>query len=57
MSPHGPRADDDARALEFSLQEPERFGIIFDRYFAEIHRYVARRLGSDAADDVTAESS
>jgi RNA polymerase sigma factor (sigma-70 family) len=54
--PLPPHARDDARDLEASLREPERFGVIFDRYFAEIHRYVARRLGSDAADDIVAEA-
>lgn len=32
------------------------FALIFDRYFAEIHGYVARRLGADAADDIAAET-
>lgn len=50
------RAADDAREVACSLREPERFGIIFDRYFAEIHQYIARRLGSDAADDIAAET-
>ena len=47
---------DDAQQVELSLREPERFGVVFDRYFAEIHGYVARRLGRDAADDVAAET-
>lgn len=48
--------DDDAQQVELSLREPERFGVVFDRHFAEIHGYVARRLGRDAADDVAAET-
>ncbi|HEX6472098.1 MAG TPA: RNA polymerase sigma factor [Streptosporangiaceae bacterium] len=32
------------------------FGEIFDAYFVEIHRYVARRLDRDIADDVAAET-
>lgn len=48
--------DDDARQVELSLRDPERFGVVFDRYFGEIHGYVARRLGRDAADDVAAET-
>lgn len=47
---------DDARQVELSLREPECFGAVFDRYFTEIHGYVARRLGRDAADDVAAET-
>jgi RNA polymerase sigma-70 factor (ECF subfamily) len=47
---------DDAQQVELSLRDPERFGVVFDRYFAEIHGYVAKRLGRDAADDVAAET-
>ncbi|RAY14896.1 RNA polymerase subunit sigma-70 [Actinomadura craniellae] len=50
-----PRADDSA-AIRLSRDEPERFGEIFDAHFAEIHRYVAARLGRDAAEDVVAET-
>jgi DNA-directed RNA polymerase specialized sigma24 family protein len=39
-----------------SLRDPDRFGVIFDRYFTEIHGYVARRLGDEAADDIAAET-
>jgi RNA polymerase sigma factor (sigma-70 family) len=46
----------DARDVEISLRDPDRFGVIFDRYFAEIHGYVARRLGDEAADDIAAET-
>jgi len=47
---------DDARQIELSLADPDCFGVLFDRYFAEIHGYVARRIGRDAADDVAAET-
>ena len=33
-----------------------RFDEVFDAYFAEIHRYAARRLGPDAAGDVAAQT-
>ncbi|MFG2007274.1 RNA polymerase sigma factor [Spirillospora sp. NPDC048911] len=37
--------------------EPQaRFAAIFDDHYDEIHRYVDRRLGADAADDITAET-
>lgn len=49
-------ADDDARLIKASLEEPERFAALYDRHAPAIHRYVARRLGLDAADDVTAET-
>lgn len=48
--------DEDARALEASAREPDRFTTIFDRYFAQVHSYVARRLGADIADDLAAET-
>jgi RNA polymerase sigma factor (sigma-70 family) len=46
----------DAAVIEKSWHEPEVFAEIFHRYFEEIHRYVARRLGKDAADDIAAET-
>ncbi|MFC5187416.1 RNA polymerase sigma factor [Actinomadura harenae] len=46
----------DGAVIERSWREPERFGEIFDAYFAEIHRYVARRLDVDAADDIASET-
>ncbi|WP_243711159.1 RNA polymerase sigma factor [Actinomadura sp. KC216] len=47
---------DDSAVLRSSLREPERFGVIFDAYFAEIHGYAARRLGPDAAADVASQT-
>lgn len=46
----------DAAVIEASWHEPERFAEIFHRYFEEVHRYVARRLGADVADDIAAET-
>ncbi|MCW2913498.1 MAG: sig49 [Actinomycetia bacterium] len=46
----------DAETIRSSLREPERFAEIFDRYYPEVHGYVARRLGPSLADDVTAET-
>lgn len=34
----------------------DRFDEVFGRYFAEIHGYVAQRLGPDHAEDVVAET-
>jgi RNA polymerase sigma factor (sigma-70 family) len=48
--------DDDARVLEASAREPDRFTLIFDRYFPQVHSYVARRLGTDIADDLASET-
>ncbi|MGP4026236.1 RNA polymerase sigma factor [Actinomadura sp. 3N407] len=47
---------DDSVALRMSLDDPERFGEIFDAYFPEIHGYAARRLGPDAASDIASQT-
>jgi RNA polymerase sigma factor (sigma-70 family) len=47
---------DDATLLEQSRRNPEHFAEIYARYFAEIYRYMAGRLGRDAADDLAAET-
>jgi hypothetical protein len=46
----------DAAIIERSLRETEAFAAIFDRYYALIHGYAARRLGGSLADDVAAET-
>jgi hypothetical protein len=46
----------DAEIIDQSRREPERFGAVFDRYYAQIHGYAARRLGRSLADDVAAET-
>ena len=46
----------DAALVERSLRDPEAFAGLFDRHAAEIHRYAARRLGIEIADDVMAET-
>ncbi|MCK2214999.1 RNA polymerase sigma factor [Actinomadura sp. ATCC 31491] len=51
-----PSSDDDAAAIERSWDEPECFGAVFDAHYPDIHRYVSRRLGPHAADDVSAET-
>ena len=45
----------DATLIEQSLAEPEQFGVIFERYFSQIHQYLARRAGTKIADDLAAE--
>jgi RNA polymerase sigma factor (sigma-70 family) len=47
--------DVDAIVIEQSWNDPERFAAIFNRYFAEIHAYLARRVGTKTADDLAAE--
>ncbi|RKS76038.1 RNA polymerase sigma-70 factor (ECF subfamily) [Actinomadura pelletieri DSM 43383] len=46
----------DASFIERSRRDPEAFAEVFRRHAAEIKRYVIRRLGADAAEDVVAET-
>ncbi len=46
----------DAALIERSWRDPEDFALLFDRHAGHIHRYAARRLGDDAADDVVSET-
>ncbi|MDX2547821.1 RNA polymerase sigma factor [Streptomyces sp. WI04-05B] len=50
------RPDDDARVIADSLAQPELFGELYLRHAGAIHRYAARRLGEDAAEDITADT-
>jgi RNA polymerase sigma-70 factor (ECF subfamily) len=49
-------AANDATVIGRSLAEPERFAVVFDRHAPHIHRYLARRVGRQAADDLVAET-
>ncbi|MFF5211862.1 RNA polymerase sigma factor [Streptosporangium sp. NPDC000396] len=56
-TPTLPTPSDDAKLIEESLADPDRFAALFDRHADEIHRYAARRLDDvTTADDVTAET-
>ncbi|MER6999065.1 RNA polymerase sigma factor [Streptomyces sp. NPDC000410] len=46
----------DAAVVVRSLQHPELFAELYNRYAANVHRYCRRRLGDGVADDVTAET-
>jgi RNA polymerase sigma-70 factor (ECF subfamily) len=54
--PRPPAQPDDSVAIERSWREPDRFAEVFDRHYADIHGYVARRLGTGLADDLAAET-
>jgi RNA polymerase sigma factor (sigma-70 family) len=45
----------DAEVIAGSLEDPERFAVIFGRHADEIYRYAARRLGQQAAADAVSE--
>src|ERR1700761_621215 len=49
-------ADRDAAVVAESLHHPERFAAIYDRYFAEIYRYVAGRRAPAVPADLPAET-
>jgi RNA polymerase sigma-70 factor (ECF subfamily) len=49
-------ADTDAAVIQLSRHESEHFTVLFRRHAPYIQRYVARRLGADAAEDIVAET-
>jgi len=51
-----PLTTDDAAVIRASVCEPDRFASLFDRHAQHIHRYLARRVGRQAADDLVAET-
>jgi RNA polymerase sigma factor (sigma-70 family) len=46
----------DAELAARFRRDPDRFTAVYDRYFTDIHRYVAGRLDVQAADDLAAET-
>ncbi|MDF4251356.1 RNA polymerase sigma factor [Streptomyces sp. WMMB303] len=49
-------AESDASVIARSRDEPEAFAVLFDRHADAVHRYAARRLGGEVADDLMAET-
>ena len=45
----------DAELLARASRQPDLFGVVFDRHFATIHRYLERRVGRDGADELSSE--
>ncbi|WP_425960414.1 RNA polymerase sigma factor [Streptosporangium sp. DT93] len=54
--PDSPGRLDDAVLIEQSRHRPESFAALYDRYFGDIYRYVAARVGPHAADDLASET-
>lgn len=54
--PDVPVTVDDAALIEQSWRRPDVFAVLYDRYFDEIYRYLAGRLGPHIADDLAAET-
>ena len=50
----GPLPDHEVIAL--SLDEPEQFAVLYERYSAVLYRYAYRRLGEESAEDVVASA-
>jgi RNA polymerase sigma factor (sigma-70 family) len=48
--------ESDAAAIRRSRDEPEAFVAVYERHHAAVHNYLRRRLGTDAADDLAAET-
>ncbi len=51
-----PRSSSDAAAIAASLESPAAFAVVFERHHAVVHRYLARRIGRDLADELAAET-
>jgi RNA polymerase sigma-70 factor (ECF subfamily) len=49
-------ATTDAELIAAARGAPERFAEVFDRHYARIYAYAARRLGRDLAEDVASET-
>jgi DNA-directed RNA polymerase specialized sigma24 family protein len=49
-------SDADVTASSLADPDPDAFAALFDRHSSHIHRYLARRLGRQAADDLVAET-
>jgi RNA polymerase sigma factor (sigma-70 family) len=47
---------DDAAVIAQSCQQPDQFAALFDRHAPYIHRYLARRVGLQDAEDLLAET-
>ncbi|AZM52797.1 RNA polymerase subunit sigma-70 [Streptomyces sp. WAC 01529] len=54
--PLGQGEQSDAWSIERSRDEPEQFAALFDRHADSVHRYAARRLGPEAAEDLMADT-
>jgi RNA polymerase sigma-70 factor (ECF subfamily) len=51
-----PAPEPDAAIIGRSVREPECFASVFDRHYATVYGYVARRLGQSLADDLASET-
>jgi RNA polymerase sigma factor (sigma-70 family) len=52
----GPYPDDDGTVIRRSISDPELFAVLVRRHAPAIARYVTRRIGRAAAEDIVAET-
>jgi RNA polymerase sigma factor (sigma-70 family) len=46
----------DGESIQASLRDPARFRLIFDRHVTAVYRYLYRRVGPDAVEELTADT-
>lgn len=56
MSQTPPADSNDAEIIELSMGDPHAFSAIFEAYFDQIYRYLARRTGPEVAAEVASET-
>lgn len=49
-------SESDANVLRRSIDQPDCFAALFDRHFAEVYRYLRRRVGDELAAELAAET-
>ena len=49
-------SESDASVLRRSIDQPDCFAVLFDRHFAEVYRYLRRRLGDELGAELAAET-
>jgi DNA-directed RNA polymerase specialized sigma24 family protein len=49
-------SESDASVLRRSIDQTDCFALLFDRHFAEVYRYLRRRLGDELAAELAAET-
>jgi len=49
-----PPPGSDAQIIARLVRDPDAFAPVFDRHFAAVHGFLARRVGTDLADEIAA---
>ncbi|MFG6201352.1 RNA polymerase sigma factor [Nonomuraea sp. JJY05] len=47
---------EDVTVVERSMDNPDLFALLYDRYFNELYRYLVARLGSEQGEDLVADA-